>query len=210
LTVSRASPFDGSSTLAVSFRIDFQTRTFPSIIDMQQAKLKIPSEFSSTARIRDLPRELAIDTMQYLESKKKIKRKPNGCWEAQTSKARDYAQVVIKTRAGGNRSRGRVSSKEYASVPAYKSKRMLVHQVSLLAYSGTRPSEGQDVSHLCHNEICCNPAHLIIEAHEINMNRQRCLGTVVLTMQCSTCDEPQIVIRQVCSHAPACLVRTFF
>jgi len=29
-------------------------------------------------------------------------------------------------------------------------------------------------SHLCHNTLCCNPAHIVLEVQGINNNRQNC------------------------------------
>ena len=46
--------------------------------------------------------------------------------------------------------------------------------------AGTRPLE---VSHLCHDSLCANPDHLVLEPHEANAERiscrlmQHCVGT---------------------------------
>lgn len=33
---------------------------------------------------------------------------------------------------------------------------------------------GLDCSHLCHNTLCCNPDHLVLEPRSINNNRNHC------------------------------------
>jgi hypothetical protein len=34
--------------------------------------------------------------------------------------------------------------------------------------------KGLEVSHLCGNSLCCNPQHLTLEEHYINLHRVRC------------------------------------
>lgn len=57
-------------------------------------------------------------------------------------------------------------------------RRLLHHQVPQLNGDGLQ----LDVSHLCHNTVCINPAHLVLETHSVNMSRRycrdsrRCLG----------------------------------
>lgn len=57
--------------------------------------------------------------------------------------------------------------------------------------------ENWDVSHLCHNQWCCQPAHLILENHEDNIARNRCTGYMVSV-------ERQKMTK-LCSHNPSCL-----
>ena len=53
-----------------------------------------------------------------------------------------------------------------------------VHKLVFFLYRGRIPVfEGDEVSHLCGNERCCNVNHLTIEPHEINMERKKCHGT---------------------------------
>lgn len=53
-----------------------------------------------------------------------------------------------------------------------------VHRVALMAQMRlTRsqfPGGHLEVSHLCHKKLCVNPAHLVLETHEINQERIHC------------------------------------
>ena len=44
-----------------------------------------------------------------------------------------------------------------------------------------------DVSHLCHNKACVNANHLILEAHEVNMERLHCVAQGFCTMNHTAC-----------------------
>jgi hypothetical protein len=33
-----------------------------------------------------------------------------------------------------------------------------------------------EISHLCHNSLCVNPAHLCLEPHHVNQHRSTCVG----------------------------------
>ena len=39
---------------------------------------------------------------------------------------------------------------------------------------GMGADPGLDCSHLCHNTLCCNPDHLVLELRSINNNRNHC------------------------------------
>lgn len=43
-----------------------------------------------------------------------------------------------------------------------------VHRVMWEATNGSIPP-GRDISHLCHNRLCCNPAHLMLATRAENM-----------------------------------------
>lgn len=49
-----------------------------------------------------------------------------------------------------------------------------VHVLCFFLATSIAPSKGDDVSHLCHNTLCVNPAHLTLEPHKMNMERRRC------------------------------------
>ena len=59
-------------------------------------------------------------------------------------------------------------------------KTQYVHRLALLFDRGWSlldvEEEGMDVSHLCHNTLCINAAHLSYEPHAVNMLRRSCLG----------------------------------
>ena len=52
-----------------------------------------------------------------------------------------------------------------------------------------QPTDG-DSSHLCHRKECCNPLHITLESHEINMERRHCVSQGFCTK----------------SHTPYCLL----
>ena len=55
-------------------------------------------------------------------------------------------------------------------IGTFKGKRMATHRMFYQEIKGPL-IKGLDVSHLCHNPICCNPAHLIQETRKENINR---------------------------------------
>ncbi len=127
------------------------------------------------SRIAVLPIELAQQTMASLHAKGAVTPEAD-CLIVHTSVVRgtsgSYRQVQVQQQVNATRSRGR-PGKAFRPAKGYENQRVLVHQIALLAAKGERPGPGQDVSHLCHNASCCNPAHLYIEPHEVNMSRQR-------------------------------------
>ena len=47
--------------------------------------------------------------------------------------------------------------------------------VAWLTWSqGMGADPGLDCSHLCHNTLCCNPDHLVLELRSINNDRNHC------------------------------------
>ena len=129
-----------------------------------------------TNRIGQVPREVAIATMAKV-GETATTSITTGCTTPTCGLARDYHQIQPVQRNEQARSRGRTGAR-YKPYPSMPNTRVLVHQLSVLASTGERPSPGQDISHLCHNSKCCNPTHLVIENHEVNMSRIGCLGTV--------------------------------
>jgi len=69
-----------------------------------------------------------------------------------------------------------------------------VHRLSwLVANEAVRLPEGKEVSHLCHNGRCVEPAHLVAEVHEVNSSRRDCKG--------KKCSE---------KHTPYCISQVIF
>lgn len=68
------------------------------------------------------------------------------------------------------------------------------HRVALMVERGLTRSQFRDVegevSHLCHNKLCVNTAHLVIEQHCINQERIHCF----LLGRCTE------------AHSPLCLI----
>lgn len=72
----------------------------------------------------------------------------------------------------------------------YKVVQRGAHQVVAFATHGVRKlEEGEEVSHLCGNELCIRPDHITLESHKINMER----------INCHSLNKPCTV------HIPACL-----
>ena len=170
---------------------------------------KKPLDMST--RISTVPHSVACDTMDYLREKGKLSTTVTGCIIADVRVVRGsegkYRQVQLnQKRAAAVRSRGR-PGKAYTT---YETARLLVHQIAFYAATGSMPAEGEDVSHLCGNGACCNAGHLIAEPHDVNMSRQRCLGTIIGTVPCAHdgCTIAHPFEKRVCTHSPACLART--
>ena len=49
-----------------------------------------------------------------------------------------------------------------------------VHRLFYMVSHKIDPTDGQDVSHLCDNSLCCSPRHLSLEPHHVNNNRISC------------------------------------
>ena len=47
-----------------------------------------------------------------------------------------------------------------------------------------------DISHLCHQPLCINPAHLVLEAHSVNNGRQFCQRTMI----CNKSHDPHCIL----------------
>ena len=63
--------------------------------------------------------------------------------------------------------------------------KVLAHVLSFWISKGSfDPTDGKDISHLCHNPLCVNPDHLVREDKEINQRRKGCVGTVTCPCGC--------------------------
>lgn len=94
-----------------------------------------------------------------------------GCLLPTQGRAREYHQIEPKIRDGD----GGYVRWANAGEP---DRRVLIHQLALLAATGQTPGAGQDVSHRCANARCANYHHLVLESHDINMARRWCVGTI--------------------------------
>jgi hypothetical protein len=166
--------------------------------------------------VSELPLAVARSTMAFLRHEGKIifDVGPFGCHMAEVGLSRDYCQVAPHVpNPTPFDSRGRPSAKTYVpyKVGLYQSgtRRVLVHQVALYSVSGEFPQPGYDVSHLCHNPQCCNPGHLWIELHTINMSRIRCPGEIHFHVEECEHDDGlcpgHVYKRVVCEHMPPCM-----
>ena len=67
---------------------------------------------------------------------------------------------------------------KYVKLPNQNKKsRQYTHRLAYMFKIGNfRLPRGLDVSHICHNSLCVNPAHLSSEPHHINNNRIQCVN----------------------------------
>lgn len=82
---------------------------------------------------------------------------------------------------------------------SFNGKRPMSHVFVWLYHNGrdTVALREREISHLCANERCCRPSHLIAETHLQNMQRINCLGYVLFSGQ----DESVV---KLCPHTPPC------
>ena len=162
---------------------------------------------SKIVRIAEVTLEEAKSTMSYLEHEDKLDRQVGtGCVVPRTSKVRDYSQASIHVHNTQMKVKRGKSKKAF--IPKEGNVRVMVHQIAYLARYNKRPAEGEDVSHLCHNSLCCNAEHLTIESHAINMDRKACIGTIHAALPCvcdPKCQELHMNEMRFCNHQPACL-----
>ena len=99
-----------------------------------------------------------------------------GCWIWQGSTQNGYPSV----------SRGHAKSK------------VKIHMLALYMATGQLPEPREVSSHLCHNKLCINPDHLVIESIVANSRRNGCI--------CSMIDDRGNQWN-LCPHEPRCLRR---
>ena len=62
----------------------------------------------------------------------------------------------------------------------FNGRKVLAHVLVFETRNGFSPDErGEEVSHLCDNPGCCNPAHLASETRSINLSRRSCPGYII-------------------------------
>lgn len=112
-----------------------------------------------------------------------------GCWELSHT-------VGISVHNNGY---GRVS---------FLGSKKLAHHIAIMATKGLGPDwtcpEGHDVSHLCGNNKCVKPSHLVVESRANNMSRIGCKGYVTVQNTTATV----VVEFCMCNHAPKCAFNT--
>lgn len=54
---------------------------------------------------------------------------------------------------------------------------MHAHRLSVICSDQILVPANLDVSHLCHNGLCINRAHLVLEPHSVNNARKTCINT---------------------------------
>lgn len=77
--------------------------------------------------------------------------------------------------------------------------KLRVHILSARLKHGRFPDHSEVTSHLCHNKLCVNPDHLVIEKIKANNARIGCIGYFE--------DDDTGNVFCVCQHSPRCLVR---
>ncbi|KAJ4303593.1 hypothetical protein N0V90_002492 [Kalmusia sp. IMI 367209] len=68
---------------------------------------------------------------------------------------------------------------------------------------GESLDESWDVSHLCHNQRCMVPQHIILEHKMDNQSRKGCDPWVKCSEACGRCNGQKVIIR--CPHIPHCI-----
>jgi len=122
---------------------------------------------------------------------------PDGCWITARTKKQ---QPTIVDPTAAKRPRGCQLDTSHKGVFGDQTFE-LVH-IQMFA-SGIYPVCSEDeASHLCHNNFCINPAHLIWESHPDNVQREICRHTRAIT--CPQCTH-QFTL---CTHTTKCVVCT--
>lgn len=75
------------------------------------------------------------------------------------------------------------------------------HMLAAYVTHGKLPNAGQVNSHLCHQKLCCNPDHIIVESIADNSRRNRCLHSL---------RDDNDIIWNLCCHVPRCLQRDHY
>jgi Zinc-binding loop region of homing endonuclease len=161
----------------------------PTPVAALQERLAFQAQLSAfrqhIERFNLIPQDWA---MTYLKERTKQVVEPLGCWEG----------VKKGSRTGGSDSRGYVQADLQKTVINGKTIGIMcyMHQLAVIARGGITElraackgkEKGVDttqefeVSHLCRNDFCFNPDHIIVEPRIENRNRQGCNGAEIITI----------------------------
>ena len=120
--------------------------------------------------------------------------KPDGCWVANAGKKK---RATVADPDAQKRPRGLQLDRRYKGV--FGTQTFELVQIQMFA-SGNYPRTSEDeISHLCHNNFCINPCHLLWELHPDNVDRDRCRHT--RDIQCPCCRH----VFTICDHNPQCV-----
>lgn len=101
-----------------------------------------------------------------------------------------YPQVVLRQKRHNHNTLTKRKTLRKLGVIYHNNKprRVCLHVLAFYRSSGQLPENHKfDISHLCHNRLCFNHAHLVREEHEANWKRMGCIGGAE------------------CKHEPQCL-----
>jgi len=120
--------------------------------------------------------------------------KPDGCWVANAGKKK---RATFADPDAQKRPRGIKLDTKYKGVFGVQTFELV--QIQMFA-SGNYPRTSEDeISHLCHNNFCINPRHLLWELHPDNIDRDRCRHT--RDIACPCCHH----VFTICDHIPQCV-----
>ncbi|KAK9351662.1 zinc-binding loop region of homing endonuclease-domain-containing protein [Lipomyces doorenjongii] len=64
---------------------------------------------------------------------------------------------------------------------------------------------GYQASHLCHQQNCINPDHLVVETQQVNLSRKMC--SVKVNVKTSVNGRDYFLKAEECPHSPPCIIR---
>jgi len=138
---------------------------------------------------------------RYNVSEKRKAHKSRTCWEA---------WLKLKRGAVTNKKGcllAKVESKDVYPKTRAENRWLPNHMLVFYAHHPEQePKEGFDVSHLCHEPKCINPAHLRLEQAELNRDRNKCISWK--WMKCPK--HPEEEAWNPCQHQPQCVLENPF
>jgi Zinc-binding loop region of homing endonuclease len=109
----------------------------------------------------------------------------------------DQCLFVNLKAAASSKNRGQQEPRVRKGIIGEKNVNVMAYHIPLRMYAG-EPSVGDTASHLCHNHLCINPAHLVWESHALNNMRNTC-NMVTTALRHSGSNE-----KFKCIHNPVC------